>query len=163
MEFLFPRSVDVVGRVREVAELIDLIKDENAVLGSNIAYRYVVRKNLYLYAKCKYKKCPSYLTYRKNEDVFQLAKFSNSHNHSHTQTRRLQYSKIEEELDDLPMTVTTAAAKHHFCSKYKINQRCYYYLSHKIRNKKTTFNELTTFLNEKEYELQTDPYYFGMN
>jgi hypothetical protein len=82
MEFVFPRGVESMGRVREVAELIDLIKEENVLLGSNIEYRCVVRKSIYLYARCKYKKCPSYLTYRKNEDVFQLVKFINTHNHS---------------------------------------------------------------------------------
>jgi hypothetical protein len=94
MEFVFPKEIEVLSKVREMSELVGRIKDENALNGSSVNYRCAIRKEIYLYAKCKYKGCPSYLNYRKNEELFQLVKFSNAHSHGINEVRKHRYSKI---------------------------------------------------------------------
>jgi hypothetical protein len=61
------------------------------------------------------------------------------------------------------MTISTAAAKHHICTKYHVTQSCYYYLNKKVRNRKMSFLEFSSFLDQREYEMQADPFYYGMN
>jgi hypothetical protein len=96
MEFIFPQNVEVIKDIKTIAELLQLIKEENALVGSNMKYKINIRKQKYLYAKCKFKKCLSYLNYHLNEEVFQLIKYSNIHNHDEYQVKRGIYLKIEE-------------------------------------------------------------------
>jgi hypothetical protein len=163
MEFTFPQNADVFRDVRTVAELEQFVKEENALLGSNMTFKINIRKQKYLYAKCKFNKCIAYLNYRMNGEIFQLVKYNNVHNHDGYTVRQGIYSNIEEELKQLPLTMSAAAAKYHICLKYRISHRCFYYLFEKVKNKKSTFVALTEFLDERKYEIHSDPYYFGMN
>jgi hypothetical protein len=62
---------------------------------SNIQYRCDVRKEKYIYAKCKYRRCHAAITYKLNEDAFQMTKITVTHNHSAIGAKSSAYRKAE--------------------------------------------------------------------
>ena len=140
MNFLFPENIEEFHRTNNIAHLEELIRNENQNLSSNIKYRSSIRKQKYIYSRCKFKNCSAYLTYHINEEEhFVLSKYCNSHNHTSLGTRASLYKAIEDEINDLPMSMTISTAKHLLTTKYKINESCFYYLFRKVKNRKICF------------------------
>ena len=53
-------------RIRDAQHLLELLKTQNEVLGSNIQYKVVTRgRGRYIYANCRHRGCQSYLRYRR--------------------------------------------------------------------------------------------------
>jgi hypothetical protein len=127
-----------------------------------VIYRIIQRKEKYIYAKCKHKHCNSYFHYLLIEDVFKLTKFNDVHCHSFSERRRI-YKSIEDEINELPLPTSISTAKMHICQKYRINQSSFYYLFKKIRNRKISYIELIDELMEKKFDVQSDPFFYGMN
>lgn len=77
MNFLFPERLEEFQLIRDITHLENLIKEQNQLQLSKISYRCVSRKGKYIYAKCKFRKCPAFLRFHQNEGQFGLVKFTN--------------------------------------------------------------------------------------
>jgi hypothetical protein len=59
--------------------------------------------------------------------------------------------------------MSLSTAKELICRKYRIAESSFYYLFKKIKNKKITYLQLMDLMMEKKYEVQSDPFHYGMN
>ena len=164
MNFTFPENIDNFHHSSGIVHLEQMLKEENLVLSSNIMYRCSIKKQKYMYANCRYNKCSAFLAYRLNEEEsFALSRYNSTHSHTALGSKATFYRQIEEDINDLPITVSITTAKQIICNKYRIKHDCFYYLFRKVKNRKITFSELTNMLNGKNYDIQSDPYYYDMN
>jgi len=63
MNFTFPDNMEEFKEVKGVEHLSSLIDNENKIYACNINYRLIIRKEKYLYAKCKVKNCKSAMNF----------------------------------------------------------------------------------------------------
>jgi hypothetical protein len=62
--------------------------------GSNITFRFALRKAKYLYAKCRYRGCNSKITYQLKEDIYIMSNIINTHNHSALGSKSRLFYKV---------------------------------------------------------------------
>lgn len=93
MDFTYPFDIEDFRTVTGKEDFFAKVKAENALEMSELAYSCILKKGRYLYCRCRFGRCASFIRYALQEGRFLLTQYENRHNHC-TRAKNRLYSEI---------------------------------------------------------------------